>query len=165
MDQSKLAQSVHKTEHHKSDHNVTRRERGVSRESSTMPVYTAPVNTPPRARVGRLLNPTQSPTKTCVIFTSQRHECLMQHFGDCSLPQLQDLHTLSCRSTKIPSPFTATYSSLSADDNDTSCCFLVHTVRQCPSLMMTPTKPVNFFTVDVQHSSISKPHLITPAQW
>ena len=41
-----------------------------------------------------------------------------------------------------PSPadavLTAAYSSLSAEDSDTTCCFLVHTLRQCPPLMMTP---------------------------
>ena len=40
-----------------------------------------------------------------------------------------------------PSPsdavLTAAYSSLSAEDSDTTCCFLVHTLRQCPPLMMT----------------------------
>ena len=43
---------------------------------------------------------------------------------------------------RIPSPsdavLTAAYSSLSAEDSDTTCCFLVHTLRQCPLLMMTP---------------------------
>ena len=42
----------------------------------------------------------------------------------------------------IPSPsdavLTAAYSSLSAEDSDTTCCFLVHVLRQCPPLMMTP---------------------------
>ena len=41
----------------------------------------------------------------------------------------------------IPSPsdavFTAAYSSLSAEDSATTCCFWVHTLRQCAPLMMT----------------------------
>ena len=44
---------------------------------------------------------------------------------------------------RIPSPsdavLTAAYSSHSTEDSDTTCCFLVHTLRQCPPLMMTPT--------------------------
>ena len=43
----------------------------------------------------------------------------------------------------IPNPsdafLTAAYSSLSAMDTDTTCCFLVHTFKQCPPLMITPT--------------------------
>ena len=44
MDQSQVAESVHKTEPHNGQHNVTRRERGMSRESSTVPVCASPVN-------------------------------------------------------------------------------------------------------------------------
>ena len=36
----------------------------------------------------------------------------------------------------------AAYCSLSAVDNDTSCCFLVHTLKQCSPLVITPANSV-----------------------
>ena len=101
MDQSQVAESVHKTEHHKGHHNVTRRERGMSRESSTVPVCVTCQHS-----LGHVLNDCLSNSVTYKNFRhlhspstrfwrhpdrhQQRHQSrflpqryLLQHFGDC----------------------------------------------------------------------------------
>ena len=67
----------------------------------------------------------------------QAHRCRGIQFSLHDIPR-------SFATLWIPSPsdavLTAAYSSLSADDNATTCCFLVHTLRQRLPLMMTPAE-------------------------
>ena len=63
---------------------------------------------------------------------------VLRFWPACKMFQIQ----VFCDALDPPSPsdavLTAAYSSLSAEDSATTCCFLVHTLRQCPPLMMTP---------------------------